>query len=160
MRSRLKNVAEKELQAKCQLLFHVKDSKRMLAAVSRVMEAGNTVVFSRKWGCYVECDATGEKMEMQKVKGVFVVKAKIWDGEKYVESEIVMDSGAADNVMPKDILKGVEMMSKEEGVRFQGANGSELGNYGRERISFTPAVGLFQWRGLRMLLMFGRIGVL
>jgi hypothetical protein len=40
--------------------------------------------------------------------------------------------------MPKEMLKGLDMMEKQEGVRFQGANGSELGNYGRKTVSFDP----------------------
>jgi hypothetical protein len=35
------------------------------------------------------------------------------------------------------------MMEKQEGVRFQGANGSELGNYGRKAVSFDP-VSIFE----------------
>ena len=133
------NVAEKEMEAKCKMTFHVTDSRRMLAAVSRIVEADNTVVFSKKWGSYIENNKTGDKMELKMVKGVFVVEAKILEGDKLVDASIVIDSGAADNVMPKEMLKGVEMMSKQEGVRFQGANGSELGNYGRKAVSFNPA---------------------
>ena len=110
----------------------------MLAAVSRIVEAGNTVMFSKKWGNYIENDLTGDKMMMKKVKGVFVVEAKILEGVNMVEAEIVIDSGAADNVMPKNILKGVEMLEKQEGVRFQGANGAEMGNYGRKQVNFNP----------------------
>ena len=119
------------------------DSKRMLAAVSRVMEAGNTVVFSKKWGCYIENDQTMERMTMKKVRGVFVVEAKIWDGGKMADFEIVIDSGAADNIMPKEMLEGLEMMEKQAGVRFQGANGSELGNYGRKIFDFVPKQSVF-----------------
>jgi hypothetical protein len=132
------NVAEKKIDTKCQLMFHVTDSRRMLAAVSRIVEAGNTVMFSKKWGNYIENDLTGDKMMMKKVKGVFVVEAKILEGVNMVEAEIVIDSGAADNVMPKNILKGVEMLEKQEGVRFQGANGAEMGNYGRKQVNFNP----------------------
>jgi len=133
------NVAEKVMEAKCKMTFHVTDSRRMLAAVSRIVEADNTVIFSKKWGSYIENNETGDKMKMKMVKGVFVVEAKIMEGDKLVDANIVIDSGAADNVMPKEMLKGVEMMSKQEGVRFQGANGSELGNYGRKAVSFNPA---------------------
>ncbi len=120
-------------------MFHVTDSKKMLAAVSKVMEAGNTVVFSKKFGCYIENDLTGERMTMKMKKGVFVVEAKVLEKDAWVDKEIVIDSGAADNVMPKDILQGVRLLNKQAGVRFAGANGSELGNYGRRMVSFVPA---------------------
>ena len=48
-----------------------------------------------------------------------------------MDREIVVDPGAADNVMPKEMLKEIEQMAAEEGVRFHGAHGSELGNDGR-----------------------------
>jgi hypothetical protein len=136
---RMINGAEKEVDSRCQLMFHATDSKRMLAAVSRIMEADNTRVFSKKYGCYIENDVTGERMTMQKTRGVFHVKVKMWDGDKYVDGEIVIDSGAADNVMPKEVLKNLDMLEKEAGVRFQGANGAEMGNYGRKKIDFIPA---------------------
>ena len=136
------NVAEKKDETKCAMTFHVTDSKRMLAAVSRIMEADNTVVFSKRFGSYVENDKTGERMEIKKTRGVFHIDALIWDGQKMLESEIVIDSGAADNVMPRDILSGLELMAKDEGVRFQGANGAELGNYGKKKIRFLPS----EWR--------------
>ena len=132
------NLATKETDAKCQMMFHVTDSKRMLAAVSRIMEAGNSVLFSKKWGCYIENDITGSRMTMKRVRGVFVVEAKIWNGKEFEIKEIVIDSGAADNVMPKDMLEGLKLLEKEAGVRFQGANGVEMENVGRRKISFNP----------------------
>ena len=84
---------------------------------------------------------TGERMKVVRTKGVFMVKVKVWDGEKYVSEEIVIDSGAADNVMPKGAFEKLEMLEKQAGVRFQGANGAELGNYGRKIVSFVPESG-------------------
>jgi len=54
------------------------------------------------------------------------------------EMEIAIDSGAADNVMPRGVMTNVELLEKEKGVGFAGANGSELGNYGRRVIEFVP----------------------
>ena len=134
------------VEAKCQMAFHVTDSRRILVAVSKVVEADNTVVFS-KWGSYVENNVTGERMKIDKKRGVYLVKANVWNGDGYVAEEIVIDSGAADNVMPKEALKREKMLGKQA-VKFQGANGAELGNYGRKIISFIPAEWGFQGRAV------------
>ena len=41
--------------------FLDRDVGKPLAAVSAMNDEGNTVVFSRKWGSYIENDCTGEK---------------------------------------------------------------------------------------------------
>ena len=111
----------------------------MLAAVSKMVEAGNTETFSKKHGNCIENDTTGERMRVDLNKGVYTIKAKILEKGELKDYEIVIDSGAADNVMPKSILQGVQLLAKQAGVRFAGANGNELGNYGRRKISFVPA---------------------
>ena len=114
------------------------DVKKPLAAVSAMNDEGNTVVFSKKYGNYIENDVSGQRMSMEMKKGVFVVKANVLENGAEAERDIVIDPGAADNVMPKDILQGLPLLEKEAGVRFAGANGSELVNYGRRMVSFVP----------------------
>ena len=61
----------------------------------------------------------------------------IGDGQK-VSGEIIVDSGAAECVMPRDMLPNVEQMAAKADMRFAAANGAELGNYGRKLINFLP----------------------
>ena len=42
--------------------FLDRDVRKHLAAVSAMNDEGNTVVFSRKWGTYIESDVTGEQI--------------------------------------------------------------------------------------------------
>ena len=55
----------------CGMIFLDSDVKKPLAAVSAMNDEGNTVVFSRKWGNYIENDITGEKIMMQRVGDTF-----------------------------------------------------------------------------------------
>ena len=59
-------------------------------------------------------------------------------GDKKISGEIIVDSGAAECVMPRDFLPSVETLSAKPGVRFAAANGGEMGNFGRKLISFVP----------------------
>ena len=41
---------KKEEKSSCKMTFHVTDAKKMLASVSRIVEAGNEVIFGeRSW---------------------------------------------------------------------------------------------------------------
>ena len=54
-----------------------------------------------------------------------------------LEGKIVIDSGAADSVMPKEVLKDTfPLMPKKEGLRFVAANGTVINNYGRRNVAF------------------------
>ena len=52
-------------------------------------------------------------------------------GDKKLVGEIIIDSGAAECVMPREMLPSLETLPAKAGVRFAAANGGELGNYGR-----------------------------
>ena len=61
------------------------DVKKPLAAVSAMNDEGNTVVFSKKWGCYVENDKTGEKIAIERVGDTFEMSlraTKLKDGTR------------------------------------------------------------------------------
>ena len=49
------------------------DVKKPLGSVSAMEDEGNTVVFSRKWGSYVENDETGERIPMVRKAGTYVM---------------------------------------------------------------------------------------
>ena len=48
-----------------------------MAAVSAINDEGNTVIFSKKWGNYIENDTTGERIMMQRVGDTFEMKLKM-----------------------------------------------------------------------------------
>ena len=50
----------------------------------------------------------------------------------------MIDSGAADNVMPNAVLEKVELNDRDPGVSFTGANGHEMEYYGKKRVNFVP----------------------
>ena len=59
-------------------------------------------------------------------------------GNKYIPGEIIIDSGAAECVMPRHMLPEIEERAAKQGIRFAAANGGEMGNYGRKLIHFCP----------------------
>ena len=128
---------------KCGMVFHMTDAKKMLPSVDRMVEAGNEVKFGPGPGeCFVKNIRTGRKITMEKDIGVYVLKVTVDAGGKQVPSTIVVDSGAAECVMPRGWFPGVEAWPAKEGLRFAGANGADLGNYGQKLIEFTPFGGL------------------
>ena len=61
--------------------FHVTEVTKPLAAVSRITEKGNKVVFgSGQWDSYIENEATGERMYMKKENGTYYIEAE-WLGD-------------------------------------------------------------------------------
>ena len=87
--------------------------------------------------------STSRKIPMEKHKGIYVMDVEVNEGGKWKKVEIVVDSGAADNVMPRDMLRNQKKMPRAEGVRFAGADGSDLRNYGRKLVEFVPKNSCF-----------------
>ena len=58
---------------KCGMKFLDADVKKPLVAVSAMEDEGNTVVFSKKWGSYVENDQTGERILLERRGGTYVM---------------------------------------------------------------------------------------
>ena len=96
--------------------------RKPLVAVSAMVYEGNTIVFSNKWGCYVENDGTGERLGIERVGDTFemVLEAKkqvegrkkvvTWarpEAEKYGSTEV-------DNV--DDGEKGGNWVKTGEGI--------------------------------------------
>jgi hypothetical protein len=127
--------AEKVNTAVCQMTFHVTDANKVLASVNKMTEAGNQVNFNKRRS-YIE-SPDGKQATLRKRGGVYVLDVVFFDGQNAVRGEVIIDSGAADNVMPKNILTGVTMRAKE-GCRFVAADGGEMGNYGRKDVQFCP----------------------
>ena len=55
--------------------------KKPLGAVSAMEDEGNTVVFSKKWGSYVENDKTGGRIPMVRKGGVYVMVLQAVDSK-------------------------------------------------------------------------------
>ena len=60
-----------------------------------------------------------------------------FNGESAVQGEVVVDSGAADNVMPNKVLNDIEIR-EPEACKFVAADGQPMGNYGRKDVQFVP----------------------
>ena len=137
-------VEKKKATSVCQMTFHVTDASKILASVNRMIEAGNNVVFAKpcKGGSYVQ-SPSGRKAYMEMRKGIYVMDVVFFDGESAVQGEVVVDSGAADNVMPNRVLNNVEMREPER-CKFVAASGQPMGNYGRKDVQFVP---LAFWEG-------------
>ena len=59
------------------MLFQVTDVGKPLASVSRILDKGNTVVFSRgHGGSYVVSDRTGQRIPLIEEKGTFVMEVE------------------------------------------------------------------------------------
>ena len=58
-------------------------------------------------------------------------------GREELEGKIIIDSGAADSVVRKEVLEDAfPLMPKKEGLRFVAANGAVINNYGRRSVAF------------------------
>ena len=82
------------------------------------------------------------KMFLKKERGVYVLDVvfNVAGGKR--KGQIVIDSGAAECVMPQDFLKELKVRPAAEGVKLVAANGEEIGNYGRKGVNFMP----FAWQ--------------
>ena len=128
--------AERLETSVCQMTFHVTDANKILASVNKMTEAGNHVHFTKRRS-YIE-SPDGKRATMRKRGGVYVLDVIFFDGESAFQGEVIVDSGAADNVMPQGMLTGIVMREKERGTKFVAADGGELGNYGRKDVQFCP----------------------
>ena len=126
-------------ESTCAMEFHMTDAKRFLASAEKVLQAGNEIRMSNKPdGSYVRNVTTGKRIPLVRRNGVFVMQVYFLVGEKRIRGNIVLDSGASECVMPGWIFSEIEALSPKKGVSFVGANGDDLGNYGRKVLQFEP----------------------
>jgi hypothetical protein len=98
--------------------FHVTDAKKLLASVAKMTEAGNEVRFGPKLeDKFIRCTKSGRVTPMRKERGMYVIDAFFENGEKMMKGNIFVDSGAAENVMPAEVLENVPTRAKKEGIR-------------------------------------------
>jgi hypothetical protein len=138
------NVVEKLIAAAtrtetavCQMTFHLTDACKILASVNKMTETGNEVVFN-KARSFIK-SPNGKKAFLKRRNGVYVLDVIFFNGDEAVRGEVIIDSGAADHVMPRGMLEAVITREKEAGIKFVAADGAEIGNYGRKDVQFVPA---------------------
>ena len=125
--------------ALCGIVFHATTARKMLVSVDRLAAAGNLVRFGPGADDnYIMNVKTSRKIWMRKNGGVYEVAVMFKVDEEWKEGIITIDSGAEECVMPKDWYKDVEMSEKKDGIKFMGADGSDLGNFGRKLMEFVP----------------------
>ena len=126
-------------QGLCAIMFHLTNVKKMLISVDRLGAAGNHVNFGpEKCDNYIINKKTGRKIEMRKKGGVYEIDVVFRCGETWEQGVMTVDSGAEDCVMPWNWYKKVEASEKAHGVQFMGADGTDLGNYGKKLMEFIP----------------------
>lgn len=89
--ARMENQGEKKVRFKKpgsdtmnSITFQVTDVGKPLASVSRILDKGNTVVFSRGGsGSYIRNDKTGEKTPIKEEKGTFVIEVDYYQPEDF-----------------------------------------------------------------------------
>ena len=123
--------------AVCQMTFHLTDASKILASVNKMAETGNEVVFS-KIRSFIK-SPTGKKAFLKSRNGVYLLDVIFFNGDEAVRGEVIIDSGAADHVMPRGMLENIVTREKEAGIKFVAADGAEIGNYGRKDVQFVPA---------------------
>ena len=84
---------------RCGMKFLDADVKKPLGAVSAMVDEGNTVVFSRRWGNYVENDVTKERIPMVRKGGTYTmtlesVQEKTNEAKNKGKKEESMEIGA------------------------------------------------------------------
>ena len=121
----------------CTMRFHVTDATKNLASVKKMTQNGNRVVFDEERS-YIQNKRTGQEMNLISEKGVYKLDVVFMNGEKAERGKIIIDSGAADNVMPANGLSEVPMREKERGVNFSAANGKPMANHGRKEWNSCP----------------------
>ena len=136
MEERLIAAATKAETAVCQMTFHLTDANKILASVTKMTAAGNEVMFNNVRS-YIKSRA-GRKAFLRKRNGGYVLDVIFFNGDEAIRGEVIVDSGAADNVMPRGMLGSVATWEKEAGIKFVAADGAEIGNYGRKDVQFVP----------------------
>ena len=91
--AKMENYGEKKIRFRKEclggindMLFQVTDVGKPLASVSRILDKGNTVVFSRKQGgSYIVNNCTGQKIPLTEEKGTFVLDVEYLEPDESAE---------------------------------------------------------------------------
>ena len=90
---------------------------------------------------------TQRKIPLTKEGGVYTAKVMFLHQKEWLDGSIIIDSGAEECVMPMKWFPGNEVMPKTQGIGFMGADGADLGNFGRKLVEFVPKAEFETFRG-------------
>ena len=77
----------------CSMGFLITDVKKSLAAVSSLVDAGNTVVFSKgEYGNFIKNNTSGERIYMKRRKGTFYIEVEMDDDETGEHKKMDVDN--------------------------------------------------------------------
>ena len=91
--AKMENYGEKKIRFRKEciggindMLFQVADVGKPLVSVSRILDKGNTVIFSRKQGgSYIVNNCTGQKIILTEEKGTFVMDVEYLEPDESAE---------------------------------------------------------------------------
>ena len=89
------------------------DVKKPLVAVSAMEDEGNTVVFSKKWGSYVENDRTGERIPLERKGGTYVMVLTTKKDERRVKFATEKNGGMEIGGMEDDEVEETPVFSRQ-----------------------------------------------
>ena len=111
----------------CALEFHLTKAKRILAS-ARITEAGNKIHLSAVDGdSYIQNLTTRRKVPLVRQGGVYVIKAMFDVGSRRVRGTIVVDSGAAECVMPSWLFPEIVKMPPKKVFTSRAQTGATWG---------------------------------
>ena len=127
---------KKKEDKRMNLGFQVADVKKPLIAVKRITEKGNRVSFGPDVGDnYIVNDKTGDKLMLRpNGRGSYLMDVSFPGGKK---AEITVDSGAEENVCPRDWGSEFPMRDVACKMRFRGASGEMIAHHGQRSVVVT-----------------------
>ena len=118
------------------LKFQVADVVKPLIAVKRLTEKGNVVHFGpREEDCYIQNVSSGSKLALKpNGPGSYLMFVKFEGG---METEIVVDSGAEENVCPKWWGSSFGLDKADKQLHLRSAGGNVIEHYGQRAVIVT-----------------------
>ena len=116
--------------------FQVADVKKPLISVRRIVEKGNYVNFGpREEDNFIINRVTGDKMMLRpNGKGSYLLDVMFVGGGK---AEITVDSGAEENVCPREWGAQFEMKGAKRKMKFRNASGGDIEHFGERDVLVT-----------------------
>ena len=125
-------------EGKCKIgmTFQVCEVVKALAAVSKMEENGNRVVFEQGGG-YIEHIETGKKVKMRKKGGSYVLDVTL-RGSGPVE--VTVDSGAEESVCPAWWGEEFKTKRTEKEMKLINASGKPIAHFGEREVTMEAKV--------------------
>ena len=106
------------------------DSRKMLGSVDKFTEGDYQVKFRPcPKDSFIRNLETGRKVYLRKERGIYLPDVFLLKDGKKVPGNTIIDSGAAECVMPKAMLPKIPLKEKKASICFAAASGGEMGNY-------------------------------